>query len=188
MNGGWAAIARFTNPFQSLTKKNQNQCIGCVVAWTGLDLVDRKWVQEAWPFLVQFGFKVHRGLAAEGAAEPLPVGKNFDPFKDGGLDFGARGEQAVGNRFPFEAAPEAFQDGVVVAVACAAHAGDDARLREPLPVGAASVLHPDRNDAPSPPEVDEVLASSNGPIAVQPGGLAHGFSLRRTLFAQADSA
>jgi hypothetical protein len=30
-------------------------------------------------------------LAAEGAVEPLPVVKHFDPFKAGGPGFGTRG-------------------------------------------------------------------------------------------------
>jgi hypothetical protein len=33
--------------------------------------------------LVELGFKVHRGLAAERALEPRPVVKDFDPLEDG---------------------------------------------------------------------------------------------------------
>jgi len=66
--------------------------------------------------LVEFGFKVHRGLATEGAVEPHPVVKDFDPFKDGGLGLGARGELATMDEFAFEGAPEAFHHDVVVAV------------------------------------------------------------------------
>jgi hypothetical protein len=38
-------------------------------------------VPEAWVFLVELGFKVHRGFEAEGAVEPLAVVKDFDPSK-----------------------------------------------------------------------------------------------------------
>jgi hypothetical protein len=34
--------------------------------------------------LVEFGFKVHRGMETEGAVEPLAVVKDFDPLEDGG--------------------------------------------------------------------------------------------------------
>jgi len=44
-------------------------------------------MHEASVFLVEVGFKVHRGFKAEGAGEPLPVVEDFDPFKDGGLGF-----------------------------------------------------------------------------------------------------
>jgi hypothetical protein len=33
--------------------------------------------------LVDLVFKVHRGFEAEGAVEPLPVVKDFDPLEDG---------------------------------------------------------------------------------------------------------
>jgi len=48
-------------------------------------------VHEAWVFLVEVGFKVHRGVIAEGAVEPFPVVKDFDPLKDGGAGLGPRG-------------------------------------------------------------------------------------------------
>jgi hypothetical protein len=34
--------------------------------------------------LVEFGFKVHRGLIAERAVESRAVVKDFDPLEDGG--------------------------------------------------------------------------------------------------------
>jgi hypothetical protein len=52
-------------------------------------------MHEAWVFLVELHFKVHRGMIAEGAVEPLAVVKDFDPFKDGGPGFGPRGESAA---------------------------------------------------------------------------------------------
>ena len=44
-------------------------------------------MHEAWVFLVEVGFKVHRGMEAEGAVETLPAVKDFDPLKDGGTIF-----------------------------------------------------------------------------------------------------
>ena len=89
--------------------------------------------------LVQMRFKVHRRLVAEGAVEPHPVVKDFDPFKDGGFGFSPGGEVVVAQT-AFEAAPKTFHGGVVVAVAFATHAGDDAGRRQALPVGRAGVL------------------------------------------------
>jgi len=36
--------------------------------------------------LVEVGFKIPKGFEAKGTVEPRPFVKNFDPFKDGGLD------------------------------------------------------------------------------------------------------
>lgn len=44
-------------------------------------------MHEARVFLVEVGFKVHRGLEAEGAVETLPAVKDFDPFKADGTIF-----------------------------------------------------------------------------------------------------
>ena len=73
--------------------------------------------------------------------EPHAVVKDFDPFKDGGLGFAARGEVPPVNEFAFQRAPEAFHGGVVIAVAPAAHAADHASGVEVLPVKLAGVLH-----------------------------------------------
>ena len=56
--------------------------------------------------LVDLVFKVHRGFEAEGAVEPLPVVKDFDPLEDGGAGFGPRVESAAMDEFAFEAAPK----------------------------------------------------------------------------------
>src|SRR5579862_5033412 len=98
-------------------------------------------MHEAWVLLVEFGFKVHRGLITKGAVEPLAVVKDFNPFKDGGFGLGASGKLTTVNQLAFKAAPEAFHGGVVVAVARAAHAGDDAGLRQPLAVGGTAILN-----------------------------------------------
>ena len=91
--------------------------------------------------LVGLRFQVHRGFKAEGAVAPRPVVKDFDPFEDGGAGFGPGGERKAVDQFPFQGAPEAFPHRVVIAVAPAAHAGDDARLGEALPVGGAGILN-----------------------------------------------
>ena len=62
-------------------------------------------MHEAHVFLVEVGFKVHRGMITEGAVEPLAVVKDFNPFKDGRSGFGPRGELAAMHEFAFEAAP-----------------------------------------------------------------------------------
>src|SRR5208337_570752 len=90
--------------------------------------------------LVELSFKVHRGLAAERAVEPHPVVKDFDPFKDRRARLGARGEGLSMDQAAFERAPEAFHHGVVVAVAAAAHAGNDSGLSQPLAISMAGVL------------------------------------------------
>ena len=72
--------------------------------------------------------------------EPLAVVKEFDPFKDGGLGFRVGDELAAMDEFAFEAAPEAFHGGIVIAVAGSAHAGDDPGPHELLPVGGTGVL------------------------------------------------
>jgi hypothetical protein len=45
--------------------------------------------------LVEFGFKVHRGLMAESAVEPHPVVKDFDPVEDGRASLGPRGANGI---------------------------------------------------------------------------------------------
>lgn len=42
-------------------------------------------MHEARVFLVELGLKIHRGMKAEGAVEPRPVVKDFNPVKDGDL-------------------------------------------------------------------------------------------------------
>ena len=93
-------------------------------------------------YLVQLRFKVHRGLVAEGAVEPLPVVKDFNPFKDRSSGFGPRSKLAAMHEFLLQAAPEAFHRRVIIAVALSAHAGNHAPLRQTGPVGAAGILHP----------------------------------------------
>src|SRR5277367_1223416 len=90
--------------------------------------------------LVEVDFEVHRGLVAESAVEPLAVVEDFQPLEDRRLGFGARGELAPMHQLAFQAAPEALDHGVVVAVASPAHAGLDAGSGQPLPIRLAGVL------------------------------------------------
>ena len=75
--------------------------------------------------LVELRFEVRRGLVTEGAVEPLAVLKDSDPLQNGGAGRGPRGTFKTMNPFAFQGAPETFHQGVVIAVAPAAHAGDD---------------------------------------------------------------
>jgi len=88
--------------------------------------------------LVELLFKVHRTLEAEGAVEPLPVVKHFDPFKDHRARLGALGKDAAMDQFPFQGAPEAFQRSIVAAVAAAAHARHHAGGGESVPVSVTA--------------------------------------------------
>ncbi len=49
--------------------------------------------------------------------QPGAIIEGFDIIEDGGARFGVGGEAAVVDDFIFEAAPEGFDEGVVVAVA-----------------------------------------------------------------------
>ena len=64
-------------------------------------------MHRAWGFLVELRFKVHRGLVAEGAVEPLPVVKDFDPLEDGSACLRPRGKMHAMHQLAFEAAPKA---------------------------------------------------------------------------------
>ena len=83
--------------------------------WTGCECI------EAGGCLVEVGFKVHRGLVAEGAVEPLPVVKDFDPLENRRARLGARGEVNARHQFPFQTVSKALHGGVVVAVATSHH-------------------------------------------------------------------
>src|SRR5664279_2991288 len=90
--------------------------------------------------LVDLVFEVHRGFEAEGAVEPRAVVKDFDPLEDGGAGLLPRGELTAIHEFAFEAAPEAFHGGVVIAVAASAHARHGSPLGQPLPVVSTGIL------------------------------------------------
>lgn len=51
--------------------------------WPCLGFVDYCGAHKPWMFLVELGFKVHRGFEAERAVEPHAVVKGFDLLEDG---------------------------------------------------------------------------------------------------------
>jgi hypothetical protein len=72
--------------------------------------------------------------------ESFWVVKLFDVFIDGGAGVGQISEGGAVGQFRFEGAPEGLHGGVVVAVAAAAHAGDEVcGLQEGLK-GATGIL------------------------------------------------
>ncbi len=60
-------------------------------------------------------------MVVKTGVESGAVVKGFDVIEDGGTSFGEGGEAVVVNQFVFEAAKEAFDKSVIVAVAFASH-------------------------------------------------------------------
>ncbi len=56
------------------------------------------------------------------------VTEGFDVVEDGGASFGLGGEAVVIDQLVFEAAPEGLDEGVVIAVAGAAHGSEQTML------------------------------------------------------------
>ena len=69
-----------------------------------------------------------------------PVVKGFDVVEDGTARLRKGGEALVIDDFVFEAAPEGFDEGVIVTIAFAAHGSDEAVMGEDLPVSRAGKL------------------------------------------------
>ena len=67
------------------------------------------------------GFKIGWALVVKTGVESGAVVEGLDVIEDGGTSFGESGEAVVVNQFVFEAAKEAFDKGVIVAVAFASH-------------------------------------------------------------------
>ena len=66
--------------------------------------------------------------------------KGFDVIEDGGTSVGMCGEAVMVNEFVFEHTPKGFDEGVVIAVAFAAHGREQTVLIEQLAVGCAGEL------------------------------------------------
>ena len=72
----------------------------------------------------------------------LGIVEAFDVIEDGGAGLVVRGERLAINQLPFEGAPEAFHGGVVVAIALAAHGGDETRPGEGVTIIGGGILDP----------------------------------------------
>jgi hypothetical protein len=70
----------------------------------------------------------------------LPIVEELEVLEQVSARRGARGPRSVVNELDLERREEALGDGVVPAIATAAHAADDPVLRQDLLVVAASVL------------------------------------------------
>ena len=79
-------------------------------------------------------------MVIQGAVSAVAIVEGFDVIEDFGASLAAGSEVAAIDQFEFEGAPEAFHGGVVVAVGCAAHGGDQAGLVERLAVIGAGIL------------------------------------------------
>src|ERR1035437_4805941 len=79
-------------------------------------------------------------MVTQRAMGALAIVEAFDVIEDLAARLGAGGEVAAVNEFQFEGAPEAFHGGVVVAVAFAAHGGQQAGLVQRATVIAAGAL------------------------------------------------
>lgn len=88
------------------------------------------------------GFKGDGADVAKTGVQSGAVVEDLDVIEDRGAGFGVGGEAPVIDQLVFEAAPKRFNEGVVVAVALAAHGGDQAVLGEHLSVGVAGKLGP----------------------------------------------
>ena len=70
----------------------------------------------------------------------LGIIETFDVIEDGGAGFLVCGELPAIDQFPFEGAPEAFHGGIIVAIALAAHGGDEARPGQGVAIIGGGVL------------------------------------------------
>jgi len=80
-------------------------------------------------------------LISKTGVESGAVREGFNVIEDSGACFGEGREALVVDDFVFEAAPEGFDEGIVVAVAFATHGSDEAVLSQDLPVSGAGKLH-----------------------------------------------
>ena len=90
--------------------------------------------------LVQLRFVVNRAEVGKAGVQPGAVIEGFDIVEDSGASFGAGGKAVMVDQLVFQATPEGFDEGVVIAVACAAHGSDEMVLSQEVPVSGASEL------------------------------------------------
>ena len=71
--------------------------------------------------LVQLGFKIDRAEIVKTGVKSDAVIEGLDVVEDGCASLGEGGEALMIDQFVFEAAPEGLDEGVIVAIAFAAH-------------------------------------------------------------------
>ena len=86
------------------------------------------------------GFKSEGAAIGKTGVESGAVIKGFDVVEDGVAGVGQGGEAPMINDLVFETAPERFDEGVVVAIAFAAHGSDQPMLGEDLSISGAGEL------------------------------------------------
>ena len=106
--------------------------------------------------MVVFEFELREKKASEGGVAALAVVEDLDEVEDLGSGVPVAGEPAAVDQFEFEGAPEAFHGGVAVAVAPAAHGGDQAGRLQGCPAIPPTPL----------PATGELWLSSRGRVIV----------------------
>jgi len=86
------------------------------------------------------GFKGDQTSISKTGVQSGAVVEGFDVVEDSGAGFGEGGEAMMVDDFVFKAAPEGFDEGVIVAVASAAHRSNQPMLSKELPVSSAGEL------------------------------------------------
>ena len=81
-------------------------------------------------------------MVVKTGVESGAVVEGFDVIEDGGAGLGASGEAVVVDQFVFETAKEGLDEGVIVAIAFAAHGSDQAMLGQDLSISGAGELSP----------------------------------------------
>src|SRR3989442_7437237 len=79
-------------------------------------------------------------MIVQRAMSALAIVERFDVVEDLGSSAGATVKAAAIDQFQFEGGPEAFHGGIVIAVAFAAHGGNQAGPAEGLAIIATGVL------------------------------------------------
>jgi hypothetical protein len=116
--------------------------------------------------MVSFRFKLDRTQISKAGMQPGTVIRSLDVTEDGSASLGQGGEALVVDHFVFESAPEGFDEGVIVAIALAAHGSDQTVLSEDLAVSRAGKLHPtvrvdDESSSGAPLEKRHAQAGDN---------------------------
>src|SRR5436190_19600232 len=98
---------------------------------TGLALISRTVSQGN---LVQLGFVVNRAEVGKAGVQPGAGIEGFDIVEDSGASFGAGGKAVMVDQLVFQATPEGVAEGVVIAIASAAHGSEETVLSQEVPL------------------------------------------------------